>query len=192
MANILVKDGAEASKYFSANGAGTDVDPFIPNQYATGEIAHDSADSGNPIKVGGKALTADPTAVATGDRVNALFDKIGRPVVAPYALPENFVSGTTSDITDTSSTSLIAAQGSGVKTYLTTITIMNSHATVGTWVNVLDNATTKFSVYCAALGGGGTITLPVPLVGTANTAWNVQCVTTGANVRASAAGYKGV
>lgn len=191
MANILVKDGAEASKYFSATGAGTDVDPFIPNQAAAGDVAHDAADSGNPVKIGGKALTADPSVVTTADRVNALFDKIGRPVVAPYALPENFVSGVTSDITDTSSTQLIAAQAAGIKTYLTTITIMNSHATVGTWVNVLDNATSKFSIYCAAAGGGGSITLPVPLVGTAATAWNVQCVTTGANVRASAAGYKG-
>jgi hypothetical protein len=45
-----------------------------------GEVAHDAADSGNPVKMGGKALTNTvvPTAVsATGDRVNAWFDMNG-------------------------------------------------------------------------------------------------------------------
>ena len=43
-----------------------------------GEVAHDAADSGNPAKIGGKALTALPTAVTTAARVNALFDEYGR------------------------------------------------------------------------------------------------------------------
>jgi len=29
MANLLVRDGAEAAKYMKASGAGTDVDPFV-------------------------------------------------------------------------------------------------------------------------------------------------------------------
>lgn len=42
-----------------------------------GNVAHDAADSGNPIKVGGKAETTLPTAVADGDRVDALFNEYG-------------------------------------------------------------------------------------------------------------------
>lgn len=46
-----------------------------------GGIAHDSADAGNPIKIGGKASAALPTAVADADRVNAFYDLNGRQVV---------------------------------------------------------------------------------------------------------------
>ncbi len=53
---------------------------------ANGEIAHDAADSGNPIKVGGKAEATIPTAVADGDRVDANFDLYGRPRVSPDSL----------------------------------------------------------------------------------------------------------
>jgi len=50
---------------------------------ASGDIAHDAVDSGNPMKVGGKAIGSEsgPTAVGFNDRVNAWFDTIGRQVV---------------------------------------------------------------------------------------------------------------
>ncbi len=53
---------------------------------ATGNIAHDSPDSGNPIKIGGIARTANPTAVANLDRVDASFDKVGRQITYPYSV----------------------------------------------------------------------------------------------------------
>lgn len=43
-----------------------------------GDIAHDAADSGSPIKLGGKAATSIPAAVSNADRVNAYFDEYGR------------------------------------------------------------------------------------------------------------------
>lgn len=42
-----------------------------------GNIVHDSADAGNPVKVGGKAASSEPSAVTAGDRVNAYFDTTG-------------------------------------------------------------------------------------------------------------------
>lgn len=50
---------------------------------AGGDIAHDAADTGLPIKIGGQAVLFEygPTAVTTGDRVNAWFDLLGRQVV---------------------------------------------------------------------------------------------------------------
>lgn len=53
------------------------------NNDIQGDVAHDSADSGNPVKIGGKARTTNPTAVANGDRVDASFDDIGRQMVRP-------------------------------------------------------------------------------------------------------------
>lgn len=49
----------------------------------TGDVAHDGADSGQPVKIGGRAtdLFTLPTAVASGDRVNFLADRYGRQYV---------------------------------------------------------------------------------------------------------------
>lgn len=47
-----------------------------------GDVAHDSADSGNPIKIGARAVNALPTAVANNDRANLLADLFGRLLVA--------------------------------------------------------------------------------------------------------------
>lgn len=43
-----------------------------------GSTAHDAVDAGNPLKMGGKASTSIPTAVANADRVDAYFDANGR------------------------------------------------------------------------------------------------------------------
>jgi hypothetical protein len=48
---------------------------------STLDVAHDAVDSGNPVKIGGKALTAMPAAVAANDRTNANFDLYGRQFV---------------------------------------------------------------------------------------------------------------
>lgn len=47
------------------------------NPLVAGDTAHDDVDAGNPVKVGGKASTSTPAAVANGDRVNAYFDATG-------------------------------------------------------------------------------------------------------------------
>lgn len=47
----------------------------------TGDVDHDTTDSGKPVKIGGRAATSIPTAVDNGDRVNAFFDENGRLVV---------------------------------------------------------------------------------------------------------------
>lgn len=43
-----------------------------------GNKAHDDTDTGNPIKIGGKASVPYPSAVASGDRTDAWFDTEGR------------------------------------------------------------------------------------------------------------------
>lgn len=42
-----------------------------------GNVAHDVVDSGNPVKIGGKASTSEPSAVVDGDRVNIYVDEHG-------------------------------------------------------------------------------------------------------------------
>jgi len=42
-----------------------------------GNVAHDAADSGNPVKMGAKATSSAPSAVASGDRSNLYTDTFG-------------------------------------------------------------------------------------------------------------------
>lgn len=164
---------------------------------AAGDIANDAADSGSPQKIGGVATVTEQTAVsASGDRVNASFTSTGKQIVAPFSSPEYFVSGAiTTAMTATTSTSLVAAPGAGLRNYITTIIVSNSHATVGTDVIIQDGSggTTLMTIPAAALYGGAVINLPVPLrQPTTNTALFCANVTTGASTKVSAVGYKGI
>lgn len=160
-----------------------------------GTVAHDSADSGAPIKTGGRAVSAEITPVTTGDRTDSIHDLAGKQVVMPYANNENFVSGAiTTAMTGTTSTSLVAAPAAGLRNYITTIIVSNSHATVGTDVIIQDGSggTTLMTIPAAAVYGGAVINLPVPLR-QPTTATAIYCanVTTGSSTKVSAVGYKG-
>lgn len=47
-----------------------------------GNLANDSVDAGNPVKVGGRASSGAPTPVASGDRVDAWYNITGAQMVA--------------------------------------------------------------------------------------------------------------
>src|SRR6185436_1238743 len=53
--------------------------------YIESTVAHDAADAGNPIKIGGKANSNVPTNVADNDRVNAWFGQEGHQIVGAYS-----------------------------------------------------------------------------------------------------------
>lgn len=55
----------------------------MPTVSVQGEIAHDTADSGNPIKLGAEAIAhgANPTTVAAGDRTQLYANQAGVPFV---------------------------------------------------------------------------------------------------------------
>lgn len=160
-----------------------------------GNVAHDGVDSGAPVKIGGRARSSEITAVASDDRSDFITDLVGKQIILPYSNPENFVSGAiTTAMTGTTSTSLVAAPGAGLRNYITTIIISNSHATAGTDVIIQDGSggTTLLTIPAAAVYGGAVINLPVPLrQPTTNTALFCANVTTGASTKVSAVGYKG-
>ena len=72
----------EAQSALAADGdyiaMGTDTKG---NRLVVGNLANDAVDAGFPIKIGGQARTTNPTAVADADRVNAIFDKLGKQIV---------------------------------------------------------------------------------------------------------------
>lgn len=161
-----------------------------------GDIAAAATDSGNPVKIGAKAVSAEPTALTAAQRANLITDLVGKLIVLPYANPENFVSGAiTTAMTGTTSTSLVAAPAAGLRNYITTIICSNAHATIGTDIVIQDGASgaTLLTIPAAAVYGGAVITLPTPLR-QPTTATAIYCanVTTGASTKVSAVGYKGV
>ncbi|MDD2765909.1 MAG: hypothetical protein PHE83_18250 [Opitutaceae bacterium] len=153
--------------------------------------AHDAAIAGNPVRVAGRALTADYTAVAAGDTADLIATILGKLVSMPYALPGATwqYAGPTGGITDTSDDAIIAAGAAGVRHYLTALTVVNAHATVGTEVVIKDGSTVIHRGYAAAAGGGYTVNFPTPLRGTAATALNAACITTGSATHVSASGF---
>lgn len=176
--------------------AGTDGD-YAPLQVdasgslrvvPVGGIAHDSADSGEPVKVGAKARAtlSDVTLVAANDRTDLYADLDGvllsRP--APHG---DLVNGNATN-TDGTSTQCIAAQGAGVKVALTDVTLCNTSATAIT-VDLKDGTTVKWSFPVPA-GGGVVFAFRSPLVGTANTAWNFDPSAAATTITCSMSGYK--
>lgn len=191
--NSITVDGTVAATQSGTWNVGTTTTVTTVGTLTGGGVAHDGADSGNPVKVGMKAGTADITAVANNDRTDMRADTLGHQVIRPYALHENLVSGGTvgTPLTNTTSTSMIASAGAGRRNYITAITVTNAHATVGTVVQIRDGSggTILWEGYAAPVGGGVAISFPTPLRGSAATAVHGVCVTTGSSTSISVSGY---
>lgn len=79
-----------AAAYVASPGALADGDQDVAHMdvarglFVGGQVAHDAADAGNPVKIGGIGRAAYETAASTAaDRVNASFDLYGRLRVVP-------------------------------------------------------------------------------------------------------------
>lgn len=157
--------------------------------WVNGQIAHDSPVSGAPFRIGGRARTTDMGLVASDDAVDALYDDLGKQIVLPYSIPARYIDGITAAITGTSDTAVIAAPGASLFNNITWVMVTNSHATVGTVVELKSNTTVRARGYAAALGGGFVIHFPTPIKLASNVAFNAANITTGSNTYVSAGGY---
>lgn len=179
--------GANAIGKLAAN-SGVDIGDVDVTSLTGGTVAHDAADSGNPIKMGARAVTALIAAVANNDRADLTTDKFAR-LLATVAPLDQRVSSTLNR-TNAEAGQLLAAAASTAYV-VTAITVVNAHASVGTKVEILDGASAKWKGYAGPLGGGFAITDPSGLfVGTANTKLEGKCATTGADVDINVSAYK--
>lgn len=156
-----------------------------------GEATHGSSTTGAPLMLGVEARTTDGTPVTTGQVSRLLGDSLGKAVMLQGAVHDMQANGT-ANFTTTTGADVIAAAGAGVRIAVTSILVVNSHATVATKVSIRDGTTAKITAYCPALGGGFTLAAGGrPLfISTANTAITAICATTGADVDVSISGYK--
>jgi len=197
MTPLLVTPAANSAVNLAQYGGNNVISAGTNGALAIGgTVATNTAITANPLNLGAQAVSSENTAVTTARQVQLVADLVGKLIVLPYANPENFVSGAiTSAMTGTTSTSLIAAPASGLRNYITQITVSNSHATVGTDVVIQDGnaGTTLYTIPAAAVYGGAVVTFPTPLR-QPTTATAIYCanVTTGASTKVSATGYKGV
>ena len=99
-----------------------------------GGVAHDGADSGNPVKVGARAAAtlSDDTMVANADRTDNVADLDGALIVRPgYPLGDLITERVTN--TDGSSTAFTNfGATASTRNYVTAIVVYNSSATAGT------------------------------------------------------------
>lgn len=141
----------------------------------SGDVAHDTADAGEPVKIGFKAKELDGTeagtAVAENDRVDGIADKYGRQYVATehprfWHVSADYASAQTN-------TSVRAAPWAWVALYITDIMISNG-ATAGN-ITLLDGSggTVLFEIY-PAINWWVALNLKNPIKLTDNTA---LCIT---------------
>jgi len=111
----------------------------------------------------------------------------GAPMPVSNSTYAQFVSGNASN-TNGNATVCIAAQGAGVKVYLTDVTITNTSST-DIFVEIADGSTVKWTCPVPA-GGGFTKSFDTPLAGSANTAWNFDPSAAASTIYCSMSGFK--
>jgi hypothetical protein len=99
-------------------------------------------------------------------------------------------------MTATTSTVLtgMAAQGAGVRVYATACTFSNTHATVGTMINLQDGSggAVLWQAPAGPAFNGAAVVFPTPIKTTANNGLFAVNATTGSSTFVSCTGYKGV
>jgi hypothetical protein len=139
-----------------------------------GGVAHDSADSGNPHKFGGRAQSseAQPEEVADNDRVDALFDRNG------YLRVRGDFDPSFADINDSTSgnNTIVAAAGAGKRIAVWSILIVSDGTVDVRWEDGAAGTAFTGQVPLQAREGytwtaGGIVPL---FVGSANTLLNLE------------------
>jgi hypothetical protein len=166
--------GVLATTGLGAAGTGTPRVAIASDSTIAGSnVAHDSADSGNPLKIGAKAATTPSTAtmVAAGDRTDLIADLDGSQVVRPMCPLGDILVERVSNTNGTSTASTVFGATASTRNYITSIAVFNDSTTNG-YVDFRDGTagTILFTLPLPAKGGA-VINFPVPLrQTTANTA----------------------
>lgn len=163
------------------------------NFTVVGDVADDSIDSGNPIKIGAFAEANPSTSVlvADGDRTNVHADIDGMLLTKPYTSFGDILVERVSDTGGTSTASTVFGATSGARNMITTIAVYNDSTTNG-FIDFRDGTagTVLFTLPLPAKGGAVT-NFPLPLrQTTANTAFAYDVSAALTTVYISLIGFK--
>lgn len=150
------------------------IDGSITAANTTGDAAHDAADTGNPVKFGGRAQepTAQPEEVADNDRADGLFDRNGYLRVRGDFNP---LSAVINDAVSGDNT-IVAAAGAGKKIAVWAILIVSDGTVDVRWEDGAAGTALTGQVPLQAREGyaipaGGLVPL---FIGSANTLLNLE------------------
>lgn len=160
--------------------------PSVSATVASGQAAHDAAISGSPVRISGRALTANYTAVATGDVADFITTTVGVQISKPYAIPEAGWNASVA-LTTTTATALQAAAAAGLKRHITALQAINTGASI-TDLIILDGATERWRLPLP-VNVPVAFEFPTEIQTTAATALNVNLGTAVTSVRVNAQGY---
>lgn len=152
-----------------------------------GKAVHGAAVSGAPVLLGVEALAAERAAVGAGATARLLADLVGKLVTSPYAQSDLAVRGSV-QLAAAVAVDLIAAQAAGVRIHLTSVVIANDGGADN--VGILLNGAAEVLRLAVKAGDSVAVPLPMPLPGTAATAWRFNVVNA-TSMRAFAAGFTG-
>lgn len=160
------------------------------NATVVGNVTEDSATSDKPIVVGGYVRTATaPTTLIAGDASRLTVSNGAALIIKPFSVPQADWQYT-GTLTTTTAAAAKSAGAASIKNYVTAFQYQNTSATATT-VIILDGATVLHTLYAPAnMVAPAVMDFPTPLQGTAATALNVNCGTTGANVLVNVQGYQ--
>lgn len=154
-----------------------DIDVLSVNAFP----AHDAPIAGNPLRASGRAITADYTAVATGDTADLITTILGKQVVKLDAIPDLtwVYAAAAGGLVNTTEVTAKAAGAAGVRNYVKSAQVINSHATISTEVVIRDGTagTVLHRGWAQAAGGGYAMTFDPPLRGTAATLISIGEIT---------------
>lgn len=159
----------------------------------SGAVAEDiaaTASTNTPFMMGGYVRTANGLTTLVANDMAKLTMTTGAALVQkPFSVPDADwqFSGT---LTTTTATAAKAAGAASIRNYVTAFQYQNTSATATT-VIILDGASAIHTLYAPAnMVAPAVMDFPTPLRGTAATALNVNCGTTGANVLVNLQGYQ--
>lgn len=108
-----------------------------------GVAAHDAAISGNPVRTACRAVTADYTAVQTGDTADFLCNLVGHQIIRPWAIPENtwnYAAAASGIVNTTTAVTMKAAAAAGIRNYVNSLQIATDTLGAATELAIRDGA----------------------------------------------------
>jgi hypothetical protein len=116
----------------------------------TGNTAHSSSSTGNPVRVAGRVVTTSDTTLVNSDVSDLMMTSAGQAIVKSWSSAENDWFATNLTITGATPTTLRAAPGTNLRNYLTTLQLQNVSASISTYQVLLDGTTEGFRVQLPA------------------------------------------
>lgn len=149
-----------------------------------GQVAHDGAVGGNPVRAAGRGLTTNYTAVSTGDTTDLITTLVGALIQRPYSIPEadwSYAAAASGIVNTTTAVTIKAAGGAGLRNYITAVQIFADALGAATELAIRDGAggavLWRVKINTAGILGGISISFPTPIFGTAATLLEVVTLT---------------